>query len=77
VILFFSNKFSIAISKSSRMLDALEEQRPKIVCIDEIEKLPKQFQDKLLNLMQNGRFSRLGRVFQEFVPSRLGQQSSC
>lgn len=39
---------------TNRMLDVLEEERPKIVCIDEIDKLPKQFQNKLLNLMENG-----------------------
>jgi hypothetical protein len=32
-------------------LDVLEEKRPKIICIDELDKTPKQFQDKLLNFI--------------------------
>jgi replication-associated recombination protein RarA len=41
-------------NSTNRMLDVLEEERPNIVCIDEIDKLPKQFQNKLLNLIENG-----------------------
>jgi MoxR-like ATPase len=40
---------------TNRILDILEEKRPKIVCIDELDKMPKQFQDKLLNFMESGR----------------------
>jgi replication-associated recombination protein RarA len=39
---------------TSRILDVLEEKRPKIICIDELNKMPKQFQDKLLNFMEGG-----------------------
>ena len=39
---------------TNRILDVLEEKRPKIICIDELDKMPKQFQDKLLNFMENG-----------------------
>jgi Holliday junction DNA helicase RuvB len=39
---------------TSRILDVLEEKRPKIICIDELDKMPKQFQDKLLNFMESG-----------------------
>ncbi len=39
---------------TSRILDALEEKRPKIICIDELDKMPKQFQEKLLNFMESG-----------------------
>jgi len=35
---------------TNRILDVLEEKRPKIICIDE----PKQFQEKLLNFMKSG-----------------------
>jgi hypothetical protein len=35
---------------TNRILDVLEEKRPKIICIDELDKMPKQFQDKLLVL---------------------------
>jgi hypothetical protein len=38
---------------TNRILDFLEEKRPKIICIDELAKMPKQFQDKLLNFMQS------------------------
>ncbi|MGA9150923.1 MAG: AAA family ATPase [Candidatus Nitrosopolaris sp.] len=39
---------------TSRILDVLEEKRPKIICIDELDKMPKQFH-KLLNFMESGR----------------------
>jgi MoxR-like ATPase len=39
---------------TSRILDILEEKRPRIICIDELDKMPKQFQEKLLNFMENG-----------------------
>jgi hypothetical protein len=41
-------------STTNRILDVLEEKRPKIICIDELDKMPKQFQDKLLNFMESG-----------------------
>jgi transcriptional regulator with AAA-type ATPase domain len=39
---------------TNRILDVLEEKRPKIICIDELDKMSKQFQEKLLNFMENG-----------------------
>jgi uncharacterized membrane protein (Fun14 family) len=39
---------------TNRILDVLEEKRPKIICIDELDKMPRQFQDKLLNFMESG-----------------------
>jgi Cdc6-like AAA superfamily ATPase len=39
---------------TNRILDVLEDKRPKIICIDELDKMLKQFQDKLLNFMENG-----------------------
>src|SRR5215469_12726840 len=39
---------------TSRILDVLEEKRPKINCIDELYKMPRQFQEKLLNFMEGG-----------------------
>jgi hypothetical protein len=41
-------------NSTNRILDVLEEKRPKIICIDESDKMPKQFQDKLLNFMESG-----------------------
>jgi transcriptional regulator with AAA-type ATPase domain len=43
-----------ASNKTNRILDVLEEKRPKIICIDELDKMPKQLQEKLLNLMERG-----------------------
>ena len=40
---------------TNRILDVLEEERPKIICLDELDKMPRQFQNKLLNFMENGR----------------------
>ena len=39
---------------TNRILDVLEEKRPKIICIDELDKMPKQFREKLLNFMESG-----------------------
>jgi Holliday junction DNA helicase RuvB len=39
---------------TNRILDVLEEKRPKIICIDELEKMPRQFQEKLLSFMESG-----------------------
>ena len=44
-----------ATNMTNRILDILAERRPKIVCIDEIEKASKVWKEKLLNLMENGR----------------------
>jgi hypothetical protein len=38
---------------TNRILNVLEEKRPKIICIDELDKMPKQFQDKLPNFMES------------------------
>jgi MoxR-like ATPase len=35
-------------------LDALEQERPKIICVDELDKMPRQLQVKLLNFMESG-----------------------
>jgi Holliday junction DNA helicase RuvB len=39
---------------TNKILDVLEEKRPKIICIDELDKMPRQFQEKLLNFMESG-----------------------
>jgi undecaprenyl pyrophosphate synthase len=33
---------------TNRILDVLEEKRVKVICIDELDKMPKQFQERLL-----------------------------
>jgi hypothetical protein len=37
---------------SNRILDVLEQERPRIICID---KMPRTFQNQLLNFMESGR----------------------
>src|SRR5215468_11737254 len=39
---------------TNRILDVLQERRPKIICIDELDKMTRQFQEKLLNFMESG-----------------------
>jgi len=39
---------------TNRILDVLEEERPKIICTDELDKIPRQFQEKLPNFMESG-----------------------
>ncbi len=38
---------------TNRILDVLEEKTPKIISIDELDKMPRHFQ-KLLNFMESG-----------------------
>jgi len=40
---------------TNKILDVLNKERPNIVCIDELEKMPKNFQEKILNLCESGR----------------------
>jgi DNA polymerase III delta prime subunit len=40
---------------TSRILDVLQEQRPKIILIDELDKMSRQFQNQLLNFLESGR----------------------
>src|SRR5215813_1837914 len=40
---------------TNRILDVLEEERPKVICIDELDKMPRTFQNKLLNFLESGR----------------------
>src|SRR5215831_16450483 len=40
---------------TSRILDVLQEKRPNIICIDELDKMNRQFQNQLLNFMESGR----------------------
>jgi hypothetical protein len=39
---------------TSRILDVLEEQRPRVICIDELDKMSRQFQNQLLNFLDSG-----------------------
>ena len=40
---------------TNRFLNVLEEERPKIICIDELHKMSRTFQNQLLNFMESGR----------------------
>jgi Holliday junction resolvasome RuvABC ATP-dependent DNA helicase subunit len=40
---------------TNKILDVLNDERPNIICIDELEKMPKNFQEKILNLCESGR----------------------
>jgi holliday junction DNA helicase RuvB len=40
---------------TNRILDVLEDKRPKIICIDELDKMSRQFQNQLLNFLESGR----------------------
>lgn len=40
---------------TNRILDVLNEEKPSIVCIDELEKVQKNYQERLLNLCESGR----------------------
>jgi len=38
---------------TSRILDMLEENKPKIICIDELDEMSRQLQNQLLNFMES------------------------
>jgi MoxR-like ATPase len=40
---------------TSRILDVLEQERPKIILFDELEKMGKTFRNRLLGLIEGGR----------------------
>jgi predicted RNase H-like nuclease (RuvC/YqgF family) len=71
---------------TNRILDLLEEKRPKIICIDELDKMPRQFQ-KLLNFMESGHIkTRCGnnmilkareQKYLQLVMKSQGYQDSC
>ena len=44
-----------ASNTTNRILDVLQERRSKIICIDELDKMPRTFQNQLLNFMESGR----------------------
>jgi hypothetical protein len=41
-------KYLDGSNTTNRILDVLDEKRPKIICIDELDKMPRQFQEKLI-----------------------------
>jgi MoxR-like ATPase len=43
-----------ATNTTNRILDVLEQERPKIICIDELDKMGKSFQNQLLNFLESG-----------------------
>ena len=49
-----SLNFVIANSSDCLIKAAPTTQKPKIICIDELDKMPSQFQEKLLNFMESG-----------------------
>ena len=40
---------------TNRILDVLEEERPRVICIDELDKMFRQFENQLLNFLESGR----------------------
>ena len=40
---------------TSRILDVLEEETPRVICIVELDKMSRQFQNQLLNFLDSGR----------------------
>ena len=39
---------------TNRILDVLEEERPRVICVDELDKMSRQFQNQLLNFLDSG-----------------------
>ena len=47
--------FQDGSNTTNRILDVLQEKLPKVILIDEIDKMGKSFQNQLLNFMESGR----------------------
>ena len=44
-----------ATNTTNRILQVLDEERPEIILLDELDKLPRNFAEKLLNFLESGR----------------------
>ena len=44
-----------ATNTTNRILQVLEEKKPEIILLDELDKLPRIFAEKLLNFLESGR----------------------
>jgi ATP-dependent Lon protease len=44
-----------ATNTTNRVLQVLEEERPQIVLLDELDKMSRQFSEKLLNFLESGK----------------------
>jgi replication-associated recombination protein RarA len=44
-----------ASNATNRILDVLEEERSRVICVDELDKMSRQFQNQLLNFLESGR----------------------
>lgn len=47
--------FFDAANTTNRILGVLEEERPKIICLDELDKMGRAWQNQLLNFLESGR----------------------
>ena len=61
---------------TSRILDVLQERRPKIICIDELDKMARQFQEKLLNFMESGHI-KVDQIHRQYDFRDKGRQGIC
>jgi|SRR5215831_10230261 len=43
------------LNTTNRILDVLQEERPRVICIDELDEMSRQFQNQLLNFLESGR----------------------
>src|SRR5215813_5028657 len=56
---------------TNRILDVLQERRPKIICIDELDKMPRQFLNQLLNFMESGTVKVINSVSNTILRLRV------
>ena len=58
---------------TSRILDILEEKRPKIILLDEAEKMSRPFQNQLLNFLESGpvKVTQMHRNYDFEISSRI------
>src|SRR5438132_14357725 len=56
---------------TSRILEVLEEKRPKIILLDEAEKMARPFQNQLLNFLESGhvRVTQMRRNYDFEIPN--------
>jgi MoxR-like ATPase len=55
VFIFFVNSRIQKFRSLHFTLGVLQEERPRVICIDELDKMSRQFQNQLLNFLESGR----------------------
>lgn len=62
-----------ASNTTNRIVDVLERERPQIILLDELDKLPRPFQNQLLNFLESGRIKVVQQRCVEIKGAKVSQ----